>query len=65
MTYVRYDARLEVNALNAILRSDLVAKLDSLRDMSDAANRADLLDIGKKVAADEVELDHFPKQFMI
>lgn len=65
LTYVRYDARLEVNALNAIHRSDLVLKLDSLRDMSDAANRADLLDIGKKVAADVVKLEHFPKQFMI
>jgi uncharacterized protein len=61
--YLRYDALLEQEALEALGLSNLVPKIPSLRDMSIAENRFDLAHIGEKAAPGAVLPEHFPSSF--
>jgi hypothetical protein len=51
---------LETDTLNALGLAELSGKVESLRDMSAAANRFDLAQIGKKAAEEQVQDEHFP-----
>jgi uncharacterized protein len=61
--YLRYDALLEQEALEALGLSNLIPKIPSLRDMSIAENRFDLAHIGEKAAPEAVLPEHFPSSF--
>ena len=63
LSYLRYNARLEVNELQELGLADLVPKLESLREMSKAENRYDLAKIGEKAAERQVRDEHFPIAF--
>jgi patatin-like phospholipase/acyl hydrolase len=63
LTYLRYDARLEADALQSMGLGHLVPALEALRDMSDAEHRFDLATIGEKVAAAQIAPEHFPPAF--
>ncbi len=63
LTYLRYNVRLEENALNELGLSELRSKLESYRDMSAAENRSDLAKIGEKGAEQQVRDEHFPDAF--
>ena len=63
MSYVRYEAELQVDALKKLgidVSSDL---LNELRDMSNPEHREQLFKIGQAVARDSVETEHFPEVF--
>ncbi|MBV8887809.1 MAG: patatin-like phospholipase family protein [Chroococcidiopsidaceae cyanobacterium CP_BM_RX_35] len=63
LSYLRYDVRLEANALNALGLTQLSLKLGSLRDMSAGENRYNLTLIGEKAAEQQVQDEHFSKAF--
>ncbi len=63
LTYMRYNARLEADALRELGLDNLAPKAAKLREMSDAGNRFDLAEIGTKAAARQVAADHFPETF--
>lgn len=65
LTYLRYNAFLDENGLNELDLSDLVPKINSLRDMSAGKNRFDLAKIGEKAATDQVKDNHFLDVFNI
>jgi patatin-like phospholipase/acyl hydrolase len=63
LTYMRYNAWLDTNGLQKLGLSDLVEKIDSLREMSNGENRFDLAKIGQAAAKNEVQDSHFPIAF--
>jgi hypothetical protein len=63
LRYIRYDVELDVASLTKLGFQRLTARLDDLRDMSDANARADLNDIGIEAARRQVVPDHFPQAF--
>jgi uncharacterized protein len=63
LTYLRYNARLERDALEAIGLPDLAATAEQLREMDDARNRDDLNRIGQAAAERHVLPQHFPTAF--
>jgi hypothetical protein len=63
LSYLRYNVPLETDTLNALGLAELSGKVESLRDMSAAANRFDLAQIGKKAAEEQVQDEHFPEAF--
>lgn len=65
LTYLRYNAFLDENGLNGIGLSDMIANIDSLRDMSAGKNRFDLAKIGEEAAKKQVLEEHFPDVFNI
>jgi uncharacterized protein len=65
LSYLRYNAILETNELQAHDCADLVSKLKSLKGMSAAENRYDLSRIGEKFAEKQVKQEHFPISFDI
>jgi hypothetical protein len=65
LTYLRYNVRLEENALRELGLNELSARVASLHDMSDAENRNHLNIIGNTAAGRMVESHHFPTAFDI
>ena len=63
LTYLRYNARLEEDALQELGLGELAPKAAALREMSDAANRFDLAEIGTRAAERQISPDHLPKAF--
>lgn len=63
LTYLRYNARLETNPLQALGLGSLVARLDSLRKMEVGENVRDLMTIGESGARVEVKPEHLPPAF--
>jgi uncharacterized protein len=63
-TYVRYDAILEQAWLKAQAGLDLSAeKIEQIRKMDAASNLPDLAELGRLVAARQVEPEHLPAAF--
>lgn len=60
ISYVRYNAALEIEPLAKVGVTVTPAELASLRDMSAGANATRLYDIGKAFAAAQVDRQHFP-----
>ncbi len=63
LTYVRYNAPLDARGLTGIGRTDLIPRLDSLRQVAAGGNVSDLLDIGRSCADLDVDGTHFPPPF--
>lgn len=63
LSYLRYNVELDVAPLTALGCGDLVGKIDRLKDMSDAGNRADLNRIGHAAAAAKIKPEQFPAAF--
>ena len=63
LTYLRYNARLETAALQALGLTDLAPKAEALREMSAGGNRGDLARIGEASAHAQVRDEHFPDEF--
>ena len=63
LTYVRYEAELQVEALKELGVEVSSDRLNELRDMSNPDHRQLLFEIGQAVARKTVETDHFPKVF--
>ncbi len=63
LSYLRYNVELEAAPLTALGFADQVAKLPSLKEMSDAANREDLNRIGHAAATVQIRAEHFPAAF--
>jgi len=63
LTYLRYNARLEEDALRDLNLEKLSARAVQLREMSDAGNRNELSEIGAAAASRMVETNHFPAVF--
>jgi hypothetical protein len=63
-TLVRYNAILELAWLKTELDVDLAAdKLEQIRKMDDPSNMDDLVDLGRKAAAKQVNPEHLPATF--
>ncbi|RWO49214.1 patatin-like phospholipase family protein [Mesorhizobium sp.] len=65
LTYLRYNVRLEQEALRGLGFPDLAKRAEQLRDMSCADNRQDLNSIGTRAAQTSVEAIHFPPEFNV
>jgi len=63
LTYARYNAPLDARGLTGIGRTDLIPRLDSLRQVAAGGNVNDLLDIGRSFADLDVDGTHFPAPF--
>ncbi len=63
LTYQRYSGALDAEGLRAIGRSELIPRLDSLRQVAAGANVDDLLEIGRALAERDVDDAHFPASF--
>jgi hypothetical protein len=63
LTYQRYSGALDEEGLGAVGRSELIPKLDSLRQVAVGANVDDLLEIGRALAERDVDDAHFPTSF--
>jgi uncharacterized protein len=63
LTYLRYNAWLDTNGLQALGLADMVDKLASLREMSAGENCGDLATIGVAAAMRDVMPSHFPAAF--
>jgi hypothetical protein len=65
LTYLRYNAFIDENGLNELDLVEMVAKINSLRDMSAGKNRFDLAKIGERAAEKQVQAQHFPSIFKV
>jgi patatin-like phospholipase len=63
LTYLRYNARLDREDLEAIGLAELAAIAERLREMDDAGNRDDLNRVGQRAAERHVLPQHFPTAF--
>ena len=63
LTYLRYNVRLESDALSRLGCPDLIPRLASLREMSAASNVEPLTLVGERAALDQVRDNHFPRAF--
>jgi hypothetical protein len=63
LSYLRYDARLEPEALAALGCADLVDRLPELRRLAGARSLPDLARIGAAAARAQVRAEHFPPAF--
>ena len=63
LSYLRYDVWLEDYALQELGLAELLPRIESLRDMSAAENRHDLVTISEKAAERQVRQEHFPRGF--
>ena len=63
LTYLRYNVRLETSALAELGFTEVAAKAEGLREMSNADNRNALADIGDTAARRQVRDEHFPDAF--
>lgn len=65
LSYLRYNATLEPDALRDLGLPQLAGRANALRDMSDADNRHDLLQVGLAAAKRQLHSRHFPAAFDI
>ena len=63
LTYLRYNATLEPAALRELGLPQLSERATALRDMSDADNRHELLQVGLAAAKRQLHSHHFPAAF--
>ena len=63
LTYVRYEVDLQIQALAELGIQVSGDQLKSLREMSHAENREQLLEIGQSAAKRDVDASHFPLVF--
>lgn len=63
MSYLRYNATLEPDALRELGLPQLAGRAEALHDMSDADNRHDLLQVGLAAAKRQLHAHHFPAAF--
>lgn len=63
LTYLRYNVWLEDHALQELALTDLVPRVESLRELSAGENRHDLATISEKAAERQVRDGHFPPAF--
>ncbi|MEP6846899.1 MAG: hypothetical protein ABI861_12885 [Panacibacter sp.] len=66
LTYLRYNTWIDTDTLNPLMKKTYTQKeIDGLVEMSNAASRFELYDIGTKAAATEVKEAHFADTFKI
>ena len=66
ISYLRYNTWLDTSTLNPLMKKEYSQKeIDQLVEMSNAASRFELYDIGAKDAATAVKESHFPEVFNI
>jgi uncharacterized protein len=68
LSYLRYNFLLDTETLNELKPNGKTfnkKQVDDLIEMSNAASRFDLYDIGVATAANEITEDHFPEKFTI
>ena len=66
ISYLRYNTWLDAETLNPLMKKEYTQKeIDGLVEMSNAASRFELYDIGLKDATTKVEDTHFPETFKI
>ncbi len=66
MTYLRYNLWLDAETLNPLMKKDYTqSEIDGLTEMSNAASRFELYDIGVKAASAQVKENHFADTFKI
>ena len=66
MTYLRYNLWLDAETLKPLMKKDYTqSEIDGLTEMSNAASRFELYDIGVKAASAEVKENHFADTFKI
>jgi len=63
LSYLRYNATLEPEALRELGLAQLASRAEALHDMSDAGNRHDLLQVGLAAAKRQLHSQHFPAAF--
>lgn len=63
LTYLRYDISLTPEELEKLGLPHLSEKYKKLHDMSNAANRFDLKEIGDRAAEKQIDEIHFPSSF--
>lgn len=63
LSYLRYNVELDAAPLTTLGCADLIASLESLKDMSKASNREALNRIGHAAAATQLQPEHFPATF--
>lgn len=63
LSYLRYNATLEPDALRELGLSHLSSRAEALHDMSDADNRHELLEVGLAAAKKQLQAAHFPAAF--
>ena len=66
MSYLRYNLWLDAETLKSLMKKDYTqSEIDGLTEMSNAASRFELYDIGLKAASAEVKEDHFADTFKL
>lgn len=66
LTYLRYNTWLDADTLKQLMNKDYTQKqIDDLVEMSNAASRFELFDIGTKAAANTVKEEHFADKFKL
>ncbi|HRP56128.1 patatin-like phospholipase family protein, partial [Agriterribacter sp.] len=66
MTYLRYNLWLDAETLKPLMKKDYTqSEIDGLTEMSNAASRFELYDIGVKAASAEVKENHFADTFKL
>ena len=66
LTYLRYNMWLDAETLNPLMnKSYTQEQIDGLVEMSNAASRFELYDIGSKAAATAVKKEHFADKFKL
>ena len=66
LTYLRYNTWLDADTLKQLMNKDYTQKqIDELVEMSNAASRFELFEIGTKAAATAVKEEHFADKFKL
>lgn len=66
LSYLRYNIWLDAETLNPLMKKTYSQKeIDGLVEMSNAASRFELFDIGSKASLKEIKEDHFPERFKL
>lgn len=66
MSYLRYNLWLDAETLTPLMKKDYTqSEIDGLTEMSNAASRFELYDIGVKAASAEVKENHFADTFKL
>lgn len=66
LSYLRYNIWLDAETLNPLMKKTYTQKeIDGLVEMSNAASRFELYDIGSKASLKEIKEDHFPETFKL
>ena len=66
ISYLRYNLWLDAETLKPLMKKDYAqSEIDGLTEMSNAASRFELYDIGVKAASAEIKENHFAETFKI